>query len=55
MAYNGFAIDNCLDSEKVTKQLDEARQIIPGGVQHNLAFNQGSICHLDNARLCIFV
>lgn len=74
MAYNGFAIDNYLDAEKVTKQLDEliqkpvysirkaflndyvenyfnkkcneskamideARQIIPGGVQHNLAFN----------------
>ena len=74
MAYNGFAIDNYLDAEKVTRQLDEliqkpvysiqktfldnyvenyfnkkcakskemieeARQIIPGGVQHNLAFN----------------
>jgi len=74
LAYNGFAINNYLDAEKVTKQLDEliqkpvysirktflhdyvenyfnkkcteskamideARQIIPGGVQHNLAFN----------------
>lgn len=74
MAYNGFAIVNYLDAEKVTSQLDElikkpvysiqksflddyvenyfnkkcvqsremideARQIIPGGVQHNLAFN----------------
>jgi glutamate-1-semialdehyde 2,1-aminomutase len=74
MAYNGYAIDQYLDAEKVTKQLDElikkpvysikkeyldeyvenyfnkkcakskamieeAKQIIPGGVQHNLAFN----------------
>ncbi len=74
MAYNGFAIDDYLDAEKVTKELDEliqkpvysirkphldeyvenyfnkkcarskamieeAREIIPGGVQHNLAFN----------------
>ncbi len=74
MAYNGFAIDEYLDAEKVTKQLDElikkpiysvkpdklkeyvegyfdtkcakskemiaeAKNIIPGGVQHNLAFN----------------
>jgi glutamate-1-semialdehyde 2,1-aminomutase len=74
MAYNGFAINNYLDSEKVTRELDvlinkpvysihqdslneyiesyfnkkctqskamidEAKQIIPGGVQHNLAFN----------------
>ncbi|HWQ79554.1 MAG TPA: aminotransferase class III-fold pyridoxal phosphate-dependent enzyme [Anaerovoracaceae bacterium] len=74
MAYNGFAIDDYLDAEKVTKELDElirkpvysiqkpyldeyvenyfdkkcsrskamideAKQIIPGGVQHNLAFN----------------
>ena len=74
MAYNGFAIDEYLDAEKVTKQLDEltktpmysikpdklkeyveeyfekkcpkskemieeAKKIIPGGVQHNLAFN----------------
>ncbi len=74
MAYNGFAIDEYLDAEKVTKELDElikkpvysikksyldeyeaeyfskkctkskamideARKTIPGGVQHNLAFN----------------
>lgn len=74
MAYNGFAIDEYLDAEEVTKQLDdlikkpiygvkkdaldsyledyfkkkcakskentaEAKRIIPGGVQHNLAFN----------------
>ncbi len=74
MAYNGFAIDEYLDAEKVCRQLDaliklpiygvrpeelkkyeeeyfdkkcarskemisEARNIIPGGVQHNLAFN----------------
>lgn len=74
MAYNGFAIDNYLDAENVTKELDElikkpiysiqksyldeyeenyfnkkclkskamieeAKRIIPGGVQHNLAFN----------------
>ena len=74
MAYNGFAIDEYLDAEKVTKQLDElvkkpvytvkaeelkkyeeeyfekkcakskemiteAKNVIPGGVQHNLAFN----------------
>lgn len=74
MAYNGFAIDQYLDANKVTKELDEliqkpvysvkkkyldeyieqyfnqkctkskemieeAKQIIPGGVQHNLAFN----------------
>ena len=26
MAYNGFAIDNYLDAEKVTKQLDELIQ-----------------------------
>jgi glutamate-1-semialdehyde 2,1-aminomutase len=74
MAYNGYAIDQYLDAEAVTKQLDElikkpvysirkeylndyvenyfnkkcakskamieeAKNIIPGGVQHNLAFN----------------
>ena len=74
MAYNGFAIDEYLDAEAVTKELDalikkpvysinkealqnyldnyfekkctkskemtaEAKDIIPGGVQHNLAFN----------------
>lgn len=74
MAYNGFAIDEYLDAEAVTKQLDalikkpvytikkaelkkyeeeyfekkcqkskamitEAKNVIPGGVQHNLAFN----------------
>lgn len=74
MAYNGFAIDQYIDANKVTKDLDaliqkpvysvkkeyldeyveeyfnkkctkskdmieEAKQIIPGGVQHNLAFN----------------
>ena len=74
MAYNGFAIDQYLDAEDVTRQLDElikkpvysipedvlkdyvenyfnkkcarskemiteAKEIIPGGVQHNLAFN----------------
>lgn len=74
MPYKGFAIDNYLDAEKVTKELDElikkpvhsikkeyldeyieeyfnkkctkskemideAKNIIPGGVQHNLAFN----------------
>ena len=74
MAYNGFAIDEYLDAEKVNKELDElikkpiygvlpdalkeyeekyfekkcakskamtttAKDIIPGGVQHNLAFN----------------
>ena len=74
MAYNGFAIDEYLDAEAVTKELDalikkpiysvkpdklkdyvenyfdakcakskamiaEAKNIIPGGVQHNLAFN----------------
>ncbi len=74
MAYNGFAIDEYLDVDKVTKELDElikkpvysikkesldgyvenyfekkcatskkmiteAKQTIPGGVQHNLAFN----------------
>lgn len=74
MAYNGYAIDQYLDANKVTKELDEliqkpvysvkkkyldeyveqyfnqkctkskkmieeAKQIIPGGVQHNLAFN----------------
>lgn len=74
MAYNGFAIDEYLDADKVTRQLDElitkpvytirkealdeyeseyfdkkcskskemieeAKQVIPGGVQHNLAFN----------------
>ena len=74
MAYNGFAIDEYLDAEEVTRQLDElikkpiygvkeeplqnyvnnyfearckkskemtdeAKSIIPGGVQHNLAFN----------------
>ncbi len=74
MAYNGFAIDEYLDADKVTKQLDElvkkpvytvkaeelkkyeeeyfekkcakskemiteAKNVIPGGVQHNLAFN----------------
>ena len=74
MAYNGYAIDEYLDAEKVTKELDElikkpvysikpdklkeyvdeyfekkcskskamiteAKKIIPGGVQHNLAFN----------------
>jgi glutamate-1-semialdehyde 2,1-aminomutase len=74
MSYNGYAIDQYLDADAVTKQLDElikkpvysikkeylddyvenyfnkkcvkskamieeARNIIPGGVQHNLAFN----------------
>ena len=74
MAYNGFAIDEYLDAEAVTRQLDElirkpvygvrpeplkayvdnyfekkcagskamtteAKRFIPGGVQHNLAFN----------------
>ena len=74
MAYNGFAIDEYLDADAVTKQLDElikkpvytvtsaalkeyeeeyfekkckkskemiteAKEVIPGGVQHNLAFN----------------
>ncbi len=74
MAYNGFAIDEYLDADEVTRKLDklkespvysikpdelakyekdyfeakcskskemitEAKQIIPGGVQHNLAFN----------------
>jgi len=74
MAYNGFAIDEYLDAEKVIKELDElikkpvygvldtplknyvenyfetkcpgskemitnAKEVIPGGVQHNLAFN----------------
>ncbi len=74
MAYNGYAIDEYLDAEAVTKQLDklikkpiygirpgalkeyvdeyfekkcktsksmieEAKTLIPGGVQHNLAFN----------------
>ena len=74
MAYNGFAIDEYPDAEKITKQLDElikspiygvlpdaleeyeteyfekkcrtskemiaeAKSVIPGGVQHNLAFN----------------
>ncbi len=74
MAYNGFAVDEYLDAEKVTKELDElikkpiysifpdalkdyeenyfekkckksksmiteAKKVIPGGVQHNLAFN----------------
>ena len=74
MAYNGFAIDQYLDAEVITKELDElikkpvysikpeklkeyceeyfdkkcakskemiseAKKIIPGGVQHNLAFN----------------
>ena len=74
MAYNGFAIDEYLDAEAVTRQLDElirrpvysirrdkladyvqhyfaekcqgskamitrAKTVIPGGVQHNLAFN----------------
>ena len=74
MAYNGFAIDEYLDAEAVTRQLDElkkkpiysvrpeklkeyeeeyfekkcpkskamiseAKNYIPGGVQHNLAFN----------------
>jgi len=74
MAYNGFAIDEYLDADKITKELDElikkpmysiskealenyvenyfnkkcakskemiteAREVIPGGVQHNLAFN----------------
>ncbi len=74
MAYNGFAIDQYLDADAVTKQLDqlikkpvytirkdelkkyeeeyfeakcqkskemitEAKEVIPGGVQHNLAFN----------------
>ena len=74
MAYDGFAIDEYPDAEKVVAQLDalkdgpiygvmpealaeyeeeyfakkcagskerieEARQVIPGGVQHNLAFN----------------
>ena len=74
MAYNGYAIDEYLDADAVTKQLDElirkpvytirkgalrnyvdnyfekkcvkskamiteAKNVIPGGVQHNLAFN----------------
>ena len=74
MAYNGYAIDEYPDAEKITKQLDrliespiygiapealeeyereyfdakcqtskemidEAKTVIPGGVQHNLAFN----------------
>lgn len=74
MAYQGFAIDQYLDADEVTRQLDalmkapvysikkdalknyvenyfnkgcpqskamieEAKKIIPGGVQHNLAFN----------------
>ena len=74
MAYNGFAIDEYLDAEEITKKLDvlksspvysikpdelkkyeeeyfekkcqkskemitEAKNVIPGGVQHNLAFN----------------
>ena len=74
MAYNGFGIDEYLDADKITKELDElikkpvysikpdklkeyveeyfekkckkskemieeAKKIIPGGVQHNLAFN----------------
>lgn len=74
MAYNGFAIDEYVDAEAVTRQLDElirkpvygvkpealnryveeyfgskckgskamtdeAKSVIPGGVQHNLAFN----------------
>ena len=74
MAYNGFAIDEYVDSAKVTRELDElikkpvytikpeelkkyeeeyfekkcktskemiteAKNVIPGGVQHNLAFN----------------
>ncbi len=74
MAYNGFAIDEYLDADAVTSQLDEliqkpvysilpehleeyekeyfdrkctkskamitrAKTVIPGGVQHNLAFN----------------
>ena len=74
MAYNGFAIDEYLDAEKVIHELDElikkpifsikkealdnyvnnyfetkckkskemisqAKEVIPGGVQHNLAFN----------------
>ena len=74
MAYNGFAIDEYLDAEAVTTQLDrliekpvysirrdkladyvqhyfeekcpqskamiaQAKKVIPGGVQHNLAFN----------------
>lgn len=74
MAYNGFAIDEYLNAEEVTRQLDElikkpvysvrpdrlkdyvenyfekkcagskamtdeAKTVIPGGVQHNLAFN----------------
>lgn len=74
MAYNGFAIDEYLDADKVIEELDElikkpiygvkkealenyvenyfnkkcvksknmtseAKNVIPGGVQHNLAFN----------------
>ena len=74
MAYNGYAIDQYLDAEAVTRRLDklikkpvytikkqylreyeeeyfnkrcqkskemieEAKKVIPGGVQHNLAFN----------------
>ena len=74
MSYNGYAIDEYLDADEVTRQLDElikkpiysikpealkeyedeyfdkkcaksramikeAKTIIPGGVQHNLAFN----------------
>jgi glutamate-1-semialdehyde 2,1-aminomutase len=84
MAYNGYAIDQYLDAEAVTKQLDElikkpvysirkeyldeyvenyfnkkcakskamieeARNIIPGGVQHNLAFNYPFPIVIDKA------
>jgi Glutamate-1-semialdehyde aminotransferase len=84
MAYNGYAIDQYLDAEAVTKQLDElikkpvysvkkeylddyvenyfnkkcakskamietAKAIIPGGVQHNLAFNYPFPIVIDRA------
>ena len=84
MAYNGFAIDEYLDAEKVTKELDElikkpiysikpdklkeyeeeyygkkcqkskemiteAKKVIPGGVQHNLAFNYPFPIAMDKA------
>ncbi len=84
MSYNGFAIDQYLDADKVTKELDEliqkpvhsiqkehledyvhnyfdkkcagskamiheAKQIIPGGVQHNLAFNYPFPIVIDKA------
>ncbi|MDF2804783.1 MAG: aminotransferase class-III [Anaerocolumna sp.] len=84
MSYNGFAINEYLDADKVTKELDElilkpvhtikkehleeyvhnyfdkkcagskamineAKQIIPGGVQHNLAFNYPFPIVIDKA------